>query len=141
MLLERGYPLTRVAYFGESLGAAVAIELATRRHPGAVIVRSPFTSLAAVGRIHYPFLPVALLLRDRFPSIDRVGSVGAPILVIAGERDSIVPSRLSRSLYEAAAEPKRWLALPGADHNDLELLAGSQMIGAIVEFLRDTLPR
>jgi len=136
---ERGRSLQRVAYFGESLGAAVAVDLATRRRPGAVVLRSPFSSLADVARAHYPFLPVRLLLRDRFPSIDRIRGIGAPLLIVAGERDSIVPARSSRALFEAAAEPKRWVTIPGADHNDLDLLAGSRMIGEIVSFLRESL--
>ncbi len=139
LLLARGYALERIAYFGESLGSAVAIELATRRHPGAVVVRSPFTSLVDVGRTHYPFLPVRLLLRDRFASIDRVADISAPLLVIAGDRDSIVPLRSSRALFDAAPELKRWVAIAGADHNDLELLAGRQMIGEVVAFLRESL--
>jgi fermentation-respiration switch protein FrsA (DUF1100 family) len=139
-LVARGYPSERTAYFGESLGSAVAVDLSTRRRPGAVVLRSPFASLADVGRIHYPFLPVRLLLRDRFDSIDRVAAIGAPLLVIAGDRDSIVPLRTSRALFDAAPEPKRWLAIADADHNDLELLAGRRMIGEVVAFLRDSLP-
>jgi fermentation-respiration switch protein FrsA (DUF1100 family) len=139
LLLERGYGLDRIAYFGESLGAAVAIELATRRHPAAVVVRSPFSSLVDVGRTHYPFLPVNLMLRDRYPSVERVASIGAPLLVIAGDRDSIVPLRSSRALYDAAAEPKHMVVIDGADHNDGELLAGKEMVAAIVEFLRASL--
>ena len=48
----------RIVYFGESLGAAVAIGLAMERPPAALVLRSPFTSLAEVGRVHYPWLPV-----------------------------------------------------------------------------------
>jgi fermentation-respiration switch protein FrsA (DUF1100 family) len=140
LVLARGYALDRIVYFGESLGAAVAIELATRRHPAAVVVRSPFSSLADIGRTHYPFLPVRLLLRDRFPSVERVASIGAPLLIIAGERDSIVPLRSSRALYEAAVEPKHMVVFDGADHNDAELLAGREMIAAVVSFLRESLP-
>src|SRR5262245_48770130 len=56
----------RIVYFGESLGAAVAVTLATEHVPAALVLRSPFASLAEVGRHHFPFLPVAWLLRDRF---------------------------------------------------------------------------
>jgi uncharacterized protein len=128
----------RIAYFGESLGAAVAIGLAVQRPPAALVLRSPFTSLAEVGAVHYPWLPVRRLLLDRYPSIDRIGSLTAPLLVIAGDRDDIVPAALSRRLYDAAPEPKRYLLVHGAGHNDPELLDGNQMIGEIERFLAQT---
>ena len=128
----------RIAYFGESLGAAVAIGLAVQLPPAALVLRSPFTSLADVGAVHYPWLPVRRLLLDRYPSIDRIGSVQAPLLVIAGDRDDIVPADLSKRLYNAAADPKRFVAVPGAGHNDPELLDGRQMMDEIGRFLSST---
>jgi len=68
----------RIAYFGESLGAAVAVGLAVQSPPAALVLRSPFTSLPDVGAVHYPWLPVQRLLLDRYPSIDRIASVSAP---------------------------------------------------------------
>ena len=132
---ETGFENERLVYFGESLGTGVAVALATEHPPAAVILRSPFASLAAVGRHHYPFLPIRLLLRDRYSSIDRIGRIAAPLLVIAGEDDRIVPIESSRDLYEAAQEPKRFVAIAGADHNDLALLAGERMIGEIEAFV------
>ena len=128
----------RIAYFGESLGAAVAIELALQRPPVALVLRSPFTSLADVGVLHYPWLPVRQLLIDRYPSINRIGSVKAPVLVVAGDRDDIVPATLSKQLYDAAAEPKCYAVIPGVGHNDQGLLDGPEMIGDVVEFLAGT---
>ena len=112
---RRGWPTQpevdpdRIVYFGESLGAAVAIGLAAERPPAALVLRSPFTSLAEVAKVHYPWLPVGRLLIDRYPSIDRIGSLSAPVMVIAGDRDDVVPEALSRKLYDAAPEPKRYL--------------------------------
>ncbi len=126
---------SRVVYFGESLGAAVAVDLASEYPPAALVLRSPFTSLGDVGRYHYPMLPVRFLLRDRFPSLDRIRRIASPVLVIAGDRDRIVPIDQSRRLYEAATAPKALLVVAGADHNDVELLAGDEMIGAIVRFI------
>jgi acetyl esterase/lipase len=68
----------RLVHFGESLGAAVAVQLAVERPPMALVLRSPFTSLADVGRIHYRFLPVRWLLRDRYASIEQVGGLRSP---------------------------------------------------------------
>jgi hypothetical protein len=125
----------RIVYFGESLGTAVAVRLAVDQPPAGLILRSPFTSITDVARHHYPFLPVRLLLRDRFETIDRIRNVRVPLLVFAGGRDSIVPVESSRRLYEAAADPKTLVVLPQADHNNMELLAGAEMIGAIVRFI------
>jgi uncharacterized protein len=127
----------RIALFGESLGAAVAVGLAVERPPAALVLRSPFTSLADVAAVHYPWLPVRRLLLDRYPSVDRIASVAAPLLVIAGDRDDIVPAALSRRLYDAAPEPKRYLLVPGVGHNDPELLDGRQMIGEVGRFLSE----
>jgi uncharacterized protein len=127
----------RLVYFGESIGAAVALRLATERPPAALVLRSPFASLAEVGRRYYPWLPVSLLLADRYDSLGQVGRLAAPLLVVAGERDRIVPAAHSRRLFDAAPEPKRFVLLPGADHNDLELLAGPRLLEALLAFLRD----
>jgi uncharacterized protein len=126
-----------VAYFGESLGAAVGLRLAVEQPPTALVLRSPFTSLADVGRRHYPYLPVRLLLADHYPSVDIVGRLRAPLLVVAGERDRVVPAAHSRRLYEAAPEPKRLLVVAGADHNDAALLDGEQLSGELARFLTE----
>ncbi len=127
-------PGNPLVYFGESLGAAVAIELASVDPPAALILRSPFTSLADIGRVHYPWLPVGRLLKDRYPSAERIESVRVPTLVIAGEADSIVPISQSREIFAAAPGPKQLLAIPGADHNDAVLVSGPEVIEAITAF-------
>lgn len=125
----------RIVYFGESLGAAVAVSLALKRPPAALILRSPFTSLADMAGVHYPFLPAGLLLKDRFASIEKIGRLAAPLLVIVGSEDGVVPPEQSRRLLAAAGAPGRLLEIEGADHNDYTLLAGEEMIAAIVEFV------
>jgi len=129
---------SRIAYLGESLGAAVALRLAVERPPAALVLRSPFTSLTEVGRLHYPWLPVKQLLADRYASAVWVAHLTVPVLVIAGERDGIVPAALSRRLYDAASQPKRFVLVPGADHNDAELLDGRQTVSEILGFLKET---
>jgi uncharacterized protein len=125
----------RLVYFGESLGTAVAVQLAVEHPPAALILRSPFTSMVDVGRFHYPILPVEWLLRDRFSSIDAIGSVRSPVLIVAGDRDRIVPLEQSRQLFERAPEPRELLVVRGADHNDAALLDGRELIDAVRRFL------
>ena len=126
---------SRIVFFGESLGAAVALRLATETRPFALVLRSPFTSLTDTGRHHYPFLPVRWLLRDRYPSLERAGSLSCPTLVIAGERDSIIPVEQSRRLYAAIPAEKRLVVIAGADHNDEALFDGPQLMQAVLDFL------
>jgi fermentation-respiration switch protein FrsA (DUF1100 family) len=125
----------RLVYFGESLGSAVAAGLALEHPPAGLILRSPFTSLTDVGRVHYTYLPVAWLLRDRFDTLDLISRIRVPLLVIAGDRDRVVPVSQSRRLYDAANEPKTLLIVPNADHNDPVMLAGRDMLAAIQLFL------
>ncbi|HET9269682.1 MAG TPA: alpha/beta hydrolase [Vicinamibacterales bacterium] len=128
-----GVDLTRIVFFGESLGAAVAVRLALEYPPAALMLRSPFSSMIAIGSHHYPILPVRWLLRDRYPSIDRIPKITSPLLVVAGDADRIVPLADTQELFEAAPQPKRLVVIPGADHNDEELCEGPALLRAIVE--------
>ena len=130
----------RIVYFGESLGAAVAVGLASVRPPGALVLRSPFSSLRAMAAFHFGLAAIGGLLRDKYESIQQIGLVRMPLLMIAGGRDRVVPLEDSRHLFEAAHEPKQLIVLPGADHNDLELCEGDAMMDAIAGWLRDRLP-
>ena len=128
-----GVPSDRLLYYGESLGAAVVAELATEHAPAGLALRSPFTDLASVGRIHYPFLPVRTLLRDRYRLVEHLARVKVPTTVVYGSQDSIVPPEQSRAVAEAARGPTRVVQIQDADHNDRALLDGEKLIAAIVE--------
>jgi uncharacterized protein len=129
---EKGVLPEELVYFGESLGAAVVTELATEHPPAGLVLRSPFTDLAAVGRVHYPFLPVDALLRDRFSVVEHIREVNVPTVVVFGAHDSIVPPAQSRAVAEAAGGPTTIVEINGADHNDVSLLNGREVIGAVV---------
>jgi fermentation-respiration switch protein FrsA (DUF1100 family) len=125
----------KLIYFGESLGAAAAIRLAVEQPPAGLILRSPFTALAEIGQLHYPFLPVRWMLRDRFASIALIDQVRSPTLFVAGTRDRIVPIENTEALYDAALEPKWMVTIDGADHNDEALAAGPELVAAVTRFL------
>ncbi len=128
----------RIVYLGESLGAAVAVDVATARPPAVLVLRSPFASLVEVARVHYPFVPQALVT-ERYPSRDRIRNLDVPVLVVAGDRDSIVPLAQSRAVYEATPGPKRLVVVEGADHNDVELGVG-RLVDETVAFVDEVLP-
>jgi fermentation-respiration switch protein FrsA (DUF1100 family) len=127
----------RMAYFGESLGASVCGGLAAELASAALILRSPFPSTVAIGRHHYPYLPViAPLVWDRYSLAQQLADeVRVPLLVLVGTHDEIVPPTLSREVYEAAADPKRIVELDAAHHNDEALLAGEQLLAELDAFL------
>jgi hypothetical protein len=135
-----GFDSDRLVYFGESLGAAVALGLVGRQEPAALVLRSPFTSLADIASVHYPFLPTSLLLWDRYPNLETIKGINVPVMVVAGSDDSIVPIEQSRELFDASPGPKRLLVIDGADHNDFALTAGDRLVDEVVEFLEDVLP-
>ncbi len=122
-------PADQLIYLGESLGAAVVTQLAAEHPPAGLVLRSPFTSLAAVGHEHYPFLPVSLLLRDTYPVADTITKVKVPTSVVLGTADTVVPPEQSRTVAQAAGA--RVVEVQGADHNDPALTHGPQLIAAV----------
>jgi uncharacterized protein len=133
LLREPGVHPERIVYLGESLGAAVALELAVEHPPVGLILQSAFTSVRDMARLHYPIVPSALV-PDAYPSLPLIRRLRAPLLVIHGERDDIVPADHGRALYEAAAEPKRMRLFPEAGHNDLLPTAGEEWATTVADF-------
>ena len=139
MLEELGFPPERTIYFGESLGTGVVSALQAKRPPGAMVLRSPFTELADVGAHHYPYLPVRFLLRDRFPVLEHLERSAVPVTVVYGDRDSVVPSRLSELVAGGAKSLVERIVLPGADHND-PIMFGSEVADAVVRLAESLRP-
>jgi pimeloyl-ACP methyl ester carboxylesterase len=122
----------RMLYLGESLGAAVALELAHHHPPAGLILQSPFTSIRDMARVHYPLVPRALV-PDAYPSLRLIRELTMPLLVLHGERDDIVPLLHGEELHEAATCPKRLVRFPDAGHNDL---VGPEWAAAIAAWAR-----
>jgi pimeloyl-ACP methyl ester carboxylesterase len=111
----------RLIVMGRSLGSGVAAMLASERRIAGAVLITPYDSLGAVGARHYPFLPVRLLLRHKFPSADWAKKTKTPALLLAAERDRIVPPAHAEALSQAWAGPKTLHVLQGVGHNDVEL--------------------
>lgn len=119
-----------IVVIGRSLGSAVAVYLAASRPVKGLVLVTPFDSLTAVAARHYPFFPVRLLLRDRFDSRSRAPRVAAPTLILAAERDEVVPRGSTDNLH-AAFRPgvAKLVVVPGAGHNTVSLTA--EHVGAL----------
>jgi hypothetical protein len=120
--VDRGFG-ERIVLFGESLGSAVAIQLALDRPCAAVILETPFLSIRAMAREHYPFVP-AFLIGSRFDNEGKVPAIAIPKLFLVAERDQIAPPAHGRRLFAIAPEPKTLYVIPGAGHNDTYLTGG-----------------
>jgi uncharacterized protein len=130
LLEQPGADPSRVFYLGESLGGAVALDLALERPPAGLVLLSAFTGVRELSRLHYPFIPAALV-PDAYPALRRIRGLHAPLLVLHGDRDDVVPLSQGRALFEAARGPKRMHAFPGLGHNDLVPDAGAELAQVI----------
>ena len=130
-----GTPRSRIVYFGQSLGSGVAALLAARRPPARLILESGYPSMAQVAAYHYRYLPVGWLMLDRLDVAGAFQKISCPVLFLHGELDEIIPISFGRALFAAAHEPKRFVVLRGAHHNDSYEVALDEHIQAIGEFL------
>ena len=129
----------RIVYFGRSLGAAVAVELAMHRAPYGLALETPFPSIRSMAREAYPFLPLGPLLTMRYDTTSKLGRVTSPVLVMHGDSDTIVPIALGRRVFEAANEPKEFYVIPGAGHNDTYVAGGQEYFARLRAWL-DKIP-
>jgi hypothetical protein len=126
----------RLVLYGESLGAAVAVDLAARRPVGGLIMESAFSSAVEVGRELFPFLPASLLVRNRYDNVAKIGRVRAPVLLLHSRDDEFFGWHHPQRLYEAAHPPKQLIELRGG-HNDAFLVSGAAFAEALKGFLAD----
>lgn len=133
-LAAQGVTPERIALYGESLGGAVAVELARRRGAFALVVEDAFTTLPDVGAEVYPWLPVRLLSRNRYASLEKVGALRVPLLVVHSPDDALVPYAHGERLHAAHPGPKAFLATAGP-HGGGGFLQRAEWIEAVRRFL------
>ncbi len=126
-LKEQGWSTRQMIYFGRSLGAGIALQLALEEPPAGLVLESAFTSVKAMGQHHYPLLwPLAgRLLQARYDNLAKISRLKVPLLILHGERDEIVPLPMGRALFAQAPQPKRFYVIPQAGHNDTYDVGGA----------------
>lgn len=130
----RHVPPTRLILWGESLGGAVAVETAERRPPAGLVLESTFTSVRAMARRYYPWLPTGLMWRLRYDSLSKVGAIPCAKLVLHGPDDEIVPFSMGEELFRAARAPKSFEKLVGG-HNAGGIVVSPAAQAAVAVFL------
>jgi pimeloyl-ACP methyl ester carboxylesterase len=119
--------------FGHSLGAAIAVQLASEvDDENGLLVEGSFTSLVDVlSSFRWGWLPVGPLVTQRFDAGSRIAMVGSPLLVVHGGRDTLIVPELGRALYERALPPKRFELVEGGSHHNTNAVGQAQYREAI----------
>ena len=113
-----GVAENQIVLMGRSLGGGVAVDLAAADGARGLILESTFTSLPEAGHAVMPLLPVRTLMSMQFNSLAKIRDYHGPLLQSHGTGDRLIPYAMGRKLFNAANEPKRFVAIPRADHND-----------------------
>lgn len=134
LVKEKQISPEKIIIHGRSLGGALSIELASRKKCGGLIVESSFVTAFRVmtGISIYPF--------DKFESLNKIGNIKCPILIIHGTNDTLIPFWHGRKLFEAANEPKTFVPIEKADHNDVVAVGGKRYFEAIQKFAASISP-
>ncbi len=136
-LVAEGVTAGRIVLYGESLGGAVALKVASERPVAGVVLQAPFASLASLARRLYSWLPLAaVLVRGDFPNAERVRRLTVPVLVVHGTEDEVIPLAEGHALHAAAPPGSELLPIEGAGHNDLFEVGGEEYLRGLGERFR-----
>jgi len=128
----------KIVLHGHSLGAAAAIEVALNRGAKSLILESAFTSTRDMAKTLPLFFLLAPLLPANYNNLEKVGHVHIPKLIIHGDNDEVVPFSMGERLLLAAAEPKNFLRLRGAGHNDTYVVGGDSYLDTVEKFAEES---
>ena len=131
-LSRLGFRPGQIVIHGESLGSAIAVDLAARRPCAGVVLEAPFSSAKDVAARVLPVLGPFLIWG--WDSTAKIGRVRAPKLFLHGDRDEIIDYSLGRKLFAAASDPKFFQTVPGARHNDLLTVTGAKYAVYLKDF-------
>ena len=132
-VLEQGIKEENIVLYGESLGTGITTEIAQNKNFAGVILETPFTSMVDAAKKFYPYIPVSLLLQDRYENEKKVKNIKIPIMIMHGEKDTIVPFSMGKKIFEIANEPKYSYFTKYDDHM---MEYDDQLVNALKIFLK-----
>lgn len=139
LLFQRGWERGNIIFFGRSLGAAVALQIALELEPAQLIMEAPFTSIADIA---WHTAPLSFGMFGRwngvrgFNNLEKIDQLSLPLLMIHGGQDKIVPTEMGLRLYAAATEPKSFLEISDAGHSDCYIAGGEEYRSAWLSIIR-----
>ena len=128
LIQTQGFQAEKIIILGRSVGSGPAVHIAARKPVAGLVLQSPFVSAFRV-LTRIPLLPF-----DKFPNYKEIGRVRCPVLIIHGQSDQVIAPWHGKKLFELANQPKTYLPIPKADHNDVEMIAGKVYYQALIEF-------
>ena len=131
--LKQGVIEEDIILYGESLGTGIATEIAQHKNFAGVILETPFTSMINAAKEFYPYIPVNLLLKDRYENFKKIKNINSPILIMHGEKDTIVPYFMGKKMYQLANEPKYFYF---TKHDDHMMVYDEPMIKILKNFIK-----
>jgi fermentation-respiration switch protein FrsA (DUF1100 family) len=143
LVRERHVKPERIVLYGESLGTAAAVDVASRKPCGAIILESGLSSARDMAGAILPWMPRFLrgITRNKFDSVGKLSLVRTPALVVHGEKDDLIPVAQGHALYEAANEPKELMIIRGAGHNNLAIIGGNGYLDSVAQFINNALAK
>src|SRR5208282_4244103 len=140
LIKQRRLRAEDIIIYGHSLGGAVAVNLASRRPCGGLIVQSSFSNARAMARRLFAIPFIEYVVKSRFDSLQKIRDVHAPILIAHGTRDEVIPFAMGQQLFQVAPEPKRFYAIEGASHNDALEVGGEHYLACLQRFVAESAP-
>ena len=125
LLENKSLTASQIILYGESIGAVPAIELAVKEKFRAAVLEAPFTCLKDLAKRHYGMAPDFMIKDFLMDNESKIAGLKSPLLIVHGTDDEIVPFSMGKSLFEKAPEPKKFLEIKGAHHNDITLVGGT----------------
>lgn len=118
-LRDSGLEADDIVLYGESLGSAVAVQVAAQEDAKALVLEVPMSSISEIGQILFPYFPMGLIIKDSFRSTDYIADANMPLLIVHGTEDEVIPMSSAQKLFDMANEPKTFHTIEGGTHNNL----------------------
>lgn len=136
-LLGRGYKEEDLAFYGESLGSGVAVQMALEYpRARALILEAPYLSMVKLASEKYPFIPVRWLLKHQFESYRKIQQVHVPLLLFHGQLDKLIPIRHGQALFQLANNPKQSEYFQDVDHTSFDPLKLTKQMDSFLKSMQ-----